>query len=195
MLLRSLAWVQQLYMDYLSNPSAPEFANVDPAIQSMPRSKSLLDKACEKTFVGLSSSLYKGAVWPSTQCLRRLGNMYTAAVYGALASIVDAVEPTQLQGKKIALFSFGSGLAASFFTIRVKGDTSRIRDTLKLNERLAAVAVRPPQDFIDALKVRLSHHITSHHICLEAARVAWYVRLTLPQTGVLLIAPAPRREA
>lgn len=140
-------------MDYLSNPSAPEFANVDPAIQSMPRSKSLLDKGVEKTFVGLSSGLYKGAVWPSTQCLRRLGNMYTAAVYGALASIVDAVEPAQLQGKKIALFSFGSGLAASFFTIRVKGDTSRIRDTLKLNERLAAVAVRPPQDFIDALRV------------------------------------------
>lgn len=144
-------------MDYLSNPSAPEFANVDPAIQSMPRSKSLLDKGVEKTFVGLSSALYKGSVWPSTQCLRRLGNMYTAAVYGALASIVDAVEPAQLQGKKIALFSFGSGLAASFFTIRVKGDTSRIRDTLKLNERLAAVAVRPPQDFIDALKVRPSN--------------------------------------
>lgn len=147
-----------LYMDYLSNPSAPEFANVDPAIQSMPRSKSLLDKGVEKTFVGLSSGLYKGAVWPSTQCLRRLGNMYTAAVYGALASIVDAVEPAQLQGKKIALFSFGSGLAASFFTIRVKGDTSRIRDTLKLNERLAAVAVRPPQDFIDALKLREEKH-------------------------------------
>lgn len=147
-----------MYMDYLSNPSAPEFANVDPSIQSMPRSKSLLNKDCEKTFVSLSSSLYKGAVWPSTQCMRRLGNMYTAAVYGALASIIDSVEPSELKDKKIALFSFGSGLAASFFTLRVRGDTTQMRQTLNLKERLAGMHVRPCEEFIEALKLREEKH-------------------------------------
>merc|ERR1712093_206911 len=98
------------YMDYLLNPSAPEFANVDPAIRDMPRSKTLTDKAVEKQFVALSSETYKNKVWPSTQCVRRLGNMYTGAVYGALASIIDSVEPQELLNKRIALFSFGSGL-------------------------------------------------------------------------------------
>lgn len=142
-----------MYLDYLKNPKAPEFANVNPEFETMPRSKSILNKECEKTFVGLSSSVYKEAVYPTTQCLRRLGNMYTAAVYGALASVLDNVESQELQSKRIALFSFGSGLAASFFTLRVNGDTSKIRDTLKLKERLAGMEVRSPQEFVDALKV------------------------------------------
>ena len=144
----------QMYLDYLANPSAPEFANVDPSIQSMPRSKSLLDKACEKTFVSLSSSAYKSKVYPSTQCMRRLGNMYTASVYGGLASILDSVESEELKGKRIAMFSFGSGLAASWFTLRVKGDTKKIRETMDLKKRLAEMEVRPCKEFIEALQVR-----------------------------------------
>ena len=145
--------VLQMYLDYLSDPSSPEFANVDPSIQSLPRSKSLLDKSCEKTFVGLSSSIYKERVWPSTQCMRRLGNMYTASVYGGLASIIDSVEPENLLGKRIALFSFGSGLAASWFTLRVRGDTKKIRETVDLKKRLAEMEVRPCKEFIEALQV------------------------------------------
>ena len=84
--------------------------------------------------------------------------MYTAAVYGALSSIIDNVEPSELLNKRIALFSFGSGLAASFFTVRVKGDTSKIRDTLKLKERLAAMEVRSAEEFIEALQIREHKH-------------------------------------
>ncbi|KAK9893909.1 hydroxymethylglutaryl-CoA synthase [Cystobasidium minutum MCA 4210] len=147
-----------MYLDYLKNPKAPEFANVNPEFETMARAKSLLNKECEKTFVGLSSSIYKNAVWPTTQCLRRLGNMYTAAVYGALASVLDNVTSEDLQGKRIALFSFGSGLAASFFTLRVNGNTDKIRDTLKLKERLAEMEIRSPQEFVDALKLREEKH-------------------------------------
>ena len=145
-------------MDYLANPSSPEFANVDSSFLTMPRSKSLLNKDCEKTFIGLSSSVYKKAVWPSTQCLRRLGNMYTAAVFGGLASIIDSVEPSELQGRKIALFCFGSGLAASFFTLQVVGDTSKIRKTLNLKQRLAEMTVTSCEDFIKALASREEKH-------------------------------------
>lgn len=153
-----------MYLDYLANPNAPEFANVNPEFQSMPRSKSILNKECEKTFVGLSSSVYKEAVYPTTQCLRRLGNMYTAAVYGALASVLDNVEPETLKGKRIALFSFGSGLAASFFTVRVRGDTSKIRDTLKLKQRLSEMEIKTPQEFVDALKVSFNDNLFTFSI-------------------------------
>jgi len=146
------------YMDYLLNPSAPEFANVDPAIRDMPRSKTLTDKAVEKQFVALSSETYKNKVWPSTQCVRRLGNMYTGAVYGALASIIDSVEPQELLNKRIALFSFGSGLAASFFTIKVRSDVSSMRKTLNLKERLSQMEVRPCEEFVSGLKLREEKH-------------------------------------
>ena len=152
--------VLQMYLDYLANPSSPKFANVDSSFQSMPRSKSLLNKDCEKAFVGLSSSVYKNAVWPSTQCLRRLGNMYCAAAYGALSSIIDSVEPAELKGKRIGLFSFGSGLAASFFAIRVRGDTSVIRAAVNLKQRLAEVAVTSCEEWDKALEIREERHNT-----------------------------------
>ena len=156
------------FIDYLADQSNEKYANVPAEYASMPRSKSLLNKDCEKAFIALSAQTYKNAVWPSTQCMRRLGNMYTASVYGGLASIVDSVQPSDLQGKTIALFSFGSGLAASFFTITVRGDTTKIRDTLNLKERLATMtSVTPCQDFVDALKASsLSSCVSSQSDCL-----------------------------
>lgn len=147
------ATARLFYIDYLADPTAERFSHIPEEFKTMPRNKSVLNKDCEKLFIAASADKYKSAVWPATQCMRRLGNMYTASVYGGLASIVDSVAPEELQGKRIALFSFGSGLAASFFTIYVRGDTSSIRTTLNLKERLASMEVRPCQEFVDALKV------------------------------------------
>lgn len=76
-------------------------------------------------------------------CSRRLGNTYTGSLYGCLASLLSNVEPTQLQGKRVimSLFSFGSGFASSFFTLRVRGDTSEISRTMNLLERLSSMKV------------------------------------------------------
>lgn len=114
----------------------------------------MTDKDTEKTFIGLTKPNYQSRVWPTTQCMRRLGNAYTASVWGALASLVDSVEPETLKGKRVGLFSYGSGLAASFFTIRVEGSTKAIKETLKLNERLASMEVRPCEEYVKALHVR-----------------------------------------
>jgi hydroxymethylglutaryl-CoA synthase len=144
-----------VFNDYLSNPSAPQFSDVNPAFASMPRSKTFGDKDLEKTFVGLSKASYTSKVWPTTDCMRRLGNMYTASVYGALASLVASVEPDELKGKKVGMFSYGSGLAASFFAIRVRGDTKAIREKVDLKARLASMEVRPCEEYVEALKVGL----------------------------------------
>jgi hydroxymethylglutaryl-CoA synthase len=53
----------------------------------------------------------------------------------------------------VSLFSFGSGFASSFFTLRVKGDTSEISRTMNLLEQLSGMKVVPPQEFIKALEV------------------------------------------
>ena len=87
-------------------------------------------------------------------CSRRLGNMYTASLYGCLASLLATVEPAQLKDKRVSLFSFGSGCASSFFTLRVKGDTSEIKGKMQLIERLSTMSVVPPEEFVAALAVR-----------------------------------------
>ncbi|KAJ3529296.1 hypothetical protein NMY22_g9053 [Coprinellus aureogranulatus] len=84
--------------------------------------------------------------------------MYTASLYGCLASLLSTVEPAELLNKRFSLFSFGSGCASTFWTARVKGDTSDIRQKLNLKERLAAMTVAPPTEFVAALALREKNH-------------------------------------
>jgi hydroxymethylglutaryl-CoA synthase len=96
---------------------------------------------------------YAERVAPSMRCAARCGNMYTASLYGGLSSLLSTVEPQQLKGKRISMYAFGSGCASSFFTLRVKGDTSEIREKLDLLNRLESMKVVPCQEFVDALAV------------------------------------------
>jgi hydroxymethylglutaryl-CoA synthase len=96
---------------------------------------------------------YAERVAPSMRCAARCGNMYTASLYGGLSSLLSTVEPQQLKGKRISMFAFGSGCASSFFTLRVKGDTSEIREKLDLINRLESMKVVPCQEFVDGLAV------------------------------------------
>jgi len=149
-------FARMTFNDFLSAPTSPRFANIPnpEGFLSATHAESLTDKNVEKTFITASKATFAKKVDPSMACSRRLGNMYTASLYGCLASLLSSVEPAQLQGKRVSLFAFGSGCAASFFTLRVKGDTSEIREKMDLLNRLANMKVVPPQAFVDALAVR-----------------------------------------
>ena len=148
---------RMMYNDFKTSPSDPKYANIPDAetLVSLPQAKSLTDKNVEKTFVAASKASYAKKTDPGMACSKRLGNMYTASLYGCLASLLSTVEPSELLNKRFSLFSFGSGCASTFWTARVKGDTSTIREKLNLKERLAAMTVAPPEEFVAALNVRV----------------------------------------
>jgi hydroxymethylglutaryl-CoA synthase len=100
--------------------------------------KSLSDKVVEKTFMGLTKKRYAERLSPAIQVATNCGNMYCGSVWSGLASLISHVDPANIQGKRIALFSYGSGLAASFMSLRVTGSTETIAKTLDLPSRLAA---------------------------------------------------------
>ncbi|KAJ7576975.1 hydroxymethylglutaryl-coenzyme A synthase C terminal-domain-containing protein [Mycena floridula] len=151
---------RMIYNDFLTTPEASRFADIPNAesLLSVTHAASLSDKNIEKTFITAAKPSFAQKVDPSMACSRRLGNMYTASLYGCLASLLSTVEPAQLKGKRVSLFAFGSGCAASFFTLRVKGDTSEIRQKMDLVNRLAQMKVVPCQDFIEALALREKNH-------------------------------------
>ena len=155
--MKAINW-NQFYVDYLSNPSDPQFASIDPSLSERPASETLSDKAIETAFMKISNDGYKQKVWPGTACMRRLGNVYTASLYACLASLIDS-EGSKLVNKRIGMFSYGSGLASSFFVLRVTRDPSEIKQRLDLQNRLAAMKVVPCQDFVEALKVCFSSHM------------------------------------
>ncbi|WVN86342.1 hydroxymethylglutaryl-CoA synthase [Cryptococcus depauperatus CBS 7841] len=146
------------YNDYLRNPSLPVFANIPEEIKSLDKTKTYTDKVVEKAFISVAAEHYKSAVSPGSDCVVRCGNMYTASLYGALASVI-ANTPEGLEiGKRIGMYAFGSGCAASFFAIRVNGSTKEIAEKLSLKERLASMDVRPCQEYVDALNLREENH-------------------------------------
>ena len=106
-----------LYNDFLSKPTLPKFANVPDAesLLNMSNAASLTDKVVEKTFMALAGAQHKAAVLPSMHCAKRCGNMYTASLYSGLVSLLSNVPSAELQGKRVGLFSYGSGLASSLF--------------------------------------------------------------------------------
>ncbi|KAI0091524.1 hydroxymethylglutaryl-CoA synthase [Irpex rosettiformis] len=151
-----------VYNDFLANPTHPKYASIQntAALLAQDYKESLLDKTLEKTFINLAKSHFDSHVELGMKCSRRCGNMYTGSLYGGLASLVSSVEPSEFLGKRISMFAYGSGLASSFFTIKVKGDTSEIKNKLDLVKRLAAMKVVPCQEYVDALKLREESHLS-----------------------------------
>ncbi|KAG6918958.1 ATP-dependent 5'-3' DNA helicase hcs1 [Tephrocybe rancida] len=148
------------FNDFLSNPTSPRFADIPnpETFLTMSHTDSLGDKAVEKTFINASKAAFKAKADPGMSCSRRLGNTYTGSLYQCLASLLSTTEPETLKGKRISLFAFGSGCAASFFTARVKGDTTEIREKMDLLNRLKSMKVVHPQEFVNALTLREKNH-------------------------------------
>jgi hydroxymethylglutaryl-CoA synthase len=62
---------------------------------------------------------------PALGLARQAGNTYTASLYLCLAWLLER-EGTTLEGRDLALFSYGSGCCAEFFTARpVPGSAAR----------------------------------------------------------------------
>ncbi|KAJ7475504.1 hydroxymethylglutaryl-coenzyme A synthase N terminal-domain-containing protein [Mycena galericulata] len=151
---------RMLFNDFLCTPSAPQFANIPEheAFLSETHAMSLTNKNVEKTFIAAGKKSFAQKVDPTMACSRRLGNTYTASLYGCLASLLSTVPSAELQGKRASLFAFGGGCAGSFWTLKIQGDTSEIAEKMDLLNRLARMKVVPCQDFVDALALREKNH-------------------------------------
>ena len=130
------SYARLLYNDFLSSPGDPAFKTVPTELQDVAYEASLSDKNIEKTFVGLSKKKFQQRVQPGINVPTLCGNMYCASLYGSLCSLLAYVGADGLRDKRLGFFSYGSGLASSFFSARVVGDVSSMVEHLRLQERL-----------------------------------------------------------
>ena len=73
---------------------------------------------------------------------KTLGNIYTGSLYTGLISLL---ETSNLENKNILMFSYGSGLMSSMFTLHVRGDVSALKGHLNIQERLKSRIEVEPQ--------------------------------------------------
>jgi hydroxymethylglutaryl-CoA synthase len=145
----SKSYGRLLYNDYLANPSNPIFADVPEELKGLDYDASVVDKTVEKTFLALSKKRFESRVKPSIQVPTMCGNMYSASVYSSFCGLLANCDAEELKGKRIGIFSYGSGLASSLFSLKVVGDVSDIKSKLDIHQRLDSRQVVPPQSYDD----------------------------------------------
>lgn len=143
------SYARLLYNDFLKDPTNALFQDVPAEIRDMDYEKSLSDKTVEKTFMALSKKRYTQRVQPGIQVPTMCGNMYCASVYSSFCSLLSNVDSDSLQGKRVAIFSYGSGLASSLFSLKIRGSTKEMVEKLDIHKRLDARSTVPPQSYDD----------------------------------------------
>lgn len=190
------SYARLLYHDFLANPDSPAFTEVAPEVRDMDYEKSLTDKVVEKTFMALSKKRFQERVNPAIQVATMCGNMYCGSVWGGLAGLVSYIDSSSLQGKRIGLFSYGSGLAASFCSFKVEGNTEKIAKVLNIQERLNARRQVSPETYdavssSPALEIwDVASMLTCCNSCVTCARRRTCRRATSPRVTLRPSSPA-----
>ncbi|CAI8022508.1 Hydroxymethylglutaryl-CoA synthase, cytoplasmic [Geodia barretti] len=128
------------------------------------------DKTVERLLVKVSSAEFSAKTSDSLLLGREVGNMYCASLYGGLASLFATTSIEELAGKRVVLFSYGSGLASAMYSLRVSTDASPksplatlASGCTDLLKRLKDRKTVPPAEFEKKMKLREdTHHLAPY---------------------------------
>eukprot|EP00850_Spirogloea_muscicola_P007470 SM000038S14283 [mRNA] locus=s38:28726:32526:+ [translate_table: standard] len=112
------------YHDFLAGRvEDPGFLAALEPFAGISQDESYTNKDLEKALMRVTKDMYLRKVGPSEILPKQVGNMYCASLYASLASLVSE-QSNQLEGKRIVMFSYGSGLASSLFSFTVRAVSS-----------------------------------------------------------------------
>jgi hydroxymethylglutaryl-CoA synthase len=83
----------------------------------------------------LYAESFRTKVEPGLLGAREVGNIYTGSVYMGLASLLET-ERNQVEGKRVGVFSYGSGCGAEFFVCEMKTGITEIIRGMRFQEQL-----------------------------------------------------------
>ncbi|XP_055916960.1 hydroxymethylglutaryl-CoA synthase 1 [Eupeodes corollae] len=115
-----------VFNDYLLTPEDKR-KTLYPGLEKFSNStlaSTYFDRDVEKTFMTQFADVFEKKTKKSLLLASQVGNMYTPSVYSGLVSLLVSETPDSLVGTRIGLFSYGSGLAASMYSISVTKDAS-----------------------------------------------------------------------
>eukprot|EP00698_Gefionella_okellyi_P015561 TRINITY_DN4394_c0_g1_i1.p1 TRINITY_DN4394_c0_g1~~TRINITY_DN4394_c0_g1_i1.p1 ORF type:complete len:468 (-),score=101.51 TRINITY_DN4394_c0_g1_i1:121-1524(-) len=149
------AWARMFFNDMLRNPSGfdqalHKFADLDVE-------KSYGDRDLEKAFTALSTKSYDTHVEPTALFAAELGNSYTGSLY---ASLVSSLMRDDDAGRRLLMFSYGSGLASTMFSLNVRKSAKDVINTTEIENRLLKRTRVPPQQYEEMLAGREAHGLT-----------------------------------
>ncbi|KAF9955538.1 hypothetical protein BGZ70_010195 [Mortierella alpina] len=148
------AYGRMVYNDMLQDPENEKYAPIKEYAKYGNSEQSYLDKNLEQAITQFSKGEYHKKVVCSLYAAKNIGNMYTASVWTCLSSLLSLTSDEDILDKRIGMFSYGSGSAASFFSLKVIGSTKSFREAIQIKTRLEQRVKIVPQVFIKLLNLR-----------------------------------------
>lgn len=148
---------RMLYNDFLASPERAEYKDAQKFL-TLTGDATYNDRDLETYFTKKSVPQYKTKVQDSAALPRQLGNLYCASLYSSLVSLVCS-RTEDIVGKRVLLFSYGSGLAATLFSIRVNASVNHIADRIALPKRLQQRLTIDPVEYTKTMDLRQQRHL------------------------------------
>lgn len=111
------AFARLLYLDHCQSPGrVSALEGLEMGEGPHPCHPSQVPPDLQKSLLAASFKTYDSKVRPSTCVQRQCGNMYTASIWSGIAQIIET-RGSALEGRRILMYSYGSGISASIFSI------------------------------------------------------------------------------
>ncbi|CAN1332815.1 Hydroxymethylglutaryl-CoA synthase [Linum perenne] len=156
--------VQKSFARLLFDDFTREASSIDEAAKekfapfaTLSGDESYQSRDLEKVAQQVAKPLYDTKVQPTTLIPKQVGNMYTASIYAAFASLLHN-KNSELAGKRVLMFSYGSGLTATMFSLKLQEgqhpfSLSNIASVMNLDEKLKSRIEVQPEKFVENLKL------------------------------------------
>nr|ABO27206.1 cytosolic 3-hydroxy-3-methylglutaryl-CoA synthase [Chara vulgaris] len=147
------SFARLLYNDFCNHGASVVDLKPLHAYAGIPVAESYTNRDLEKTLMTISKEEYASKVHPSALIPKQVGNMYCASLYAGLASLLHS-QREKLTGKRILMFSYGSGLASSMFFLETRDPSLQSRfnlhhlaDSMGLSHLLESRNIITPEEF------------------------------------------------
>lgn len=153
------SFARLIFNDFVRNASSIDEAAKEKfaPFATLTGDESYQSRDLEKVSQQVAKPLYDAKVQPSTLIPKQVGNMYTASLYAAFASLLHN-KNSDLAGKRVILFSYGSGLTATMFSLRLNEgqgpfSLSNIATVMNVGAKLKSRNEFPPEKFVEIMKL------------------------------------------
>lgn len=147
------SFARMAFDDARRQPNASKYASKLGPFLGINNDESYTHRDMEKAALDVTAQDYKNKVFPSTLAGRRIGNIYTGSLYAGLCALI-AQSDDSIIGNRALMFSYGSGLAATLFSLKVRSSLEEQRKACDLIARLNNRVEASAKDYTTAMELR-----------------------------------------
>lgn len=148
------SFARMAFGDAKRSPATSKYAEKLTPFFGLGNEESYTNRDLEKAAMEVTGQDYKDKVFPSTLSGRRMGNIYTGSLYAGLCALIAQVKDEKVLGDRALMFSYGSGLAATLYSLKIADSLQGQRAACDMLSRLDARVEASAEQYSAAMDLR-----------------------------------------